>query len=496
MLFQYSFRVLLAVAVVPLVFIFAVKARKQSKSFFVTTVPGMEKILANEIKELTGAASIQAGKNSVSFQGDVKTGLEAILWLRSPLRVMEKIAENKRITSKDKLYSWIRGISWSNVITTDQTLKCDTILGSSNCPELSHTHFTSLTVKNAVKDHFKDLSENGARPDVDLDNPDLPLLLYLHENQATLYRVWSGEASMHKRGYRSETVHKAALRESTAAGLLLFTEWHRSLKAGSDANVFCDPMCGSGTLPIEAALIAADTAPGLIRYKDFPTFYKNSEGNILKYLSEIEVYDKAQFSLACSVPCPLRWTDLAPLALDDWKAVWQDAVHRDQRKLFNKPELEEGSVEDTGDQIRKPTILANDVHPGSIQLSIEAAAAAGVHRMISFSCKDIAEYKPSVLPKTLVTNPPWDLRLLEGEESWSKLATFIKKMQRQMSADEDKEGGERRREFIGTDGIKLWTLTGNESLSRNLNFLKESMKKKFRAGNTELSFIKYFVDPI
>ncbi|KAJ1394614.1 hypothetical protein B484DRAFT_272196 [Ochromonadaceae sp. CCMP2298] len=188
--------------------------------FYVTTVTGLEHVLAQEVRALPGATKVVEGKNSVTFKGTVETGVEALLWLRTSLKVMEKIAQCDYVSSKDVLYDWMYSIDWQQMIQPDQTLKCDTVLGLRNPPDLTHSHFTALTIKNAIADQFRNRGGGqGARPSVDTENPDLPLLLYLHKGEGTLYRVWSGEGSMHKRGYRTGAVHKAALRETTAAAL-------------------------------------------------------------------------------------------------------------------------------------------------------------------------------------------------------------------------------------------------------------------------------------
>ena len=133
---------------------------------------------------------------------------------------MEKISEStETLNSPEALYDWIYSIDWNRMITPEHTLKCDTVLGQDNARELTHSHFTSLTVKNAIVDQFRSNHRQGLRPSVDIKNPDLPLLLYLHRGKGILYRIWSGEESMHKRGYRPDIIHKAALRENVAAAL-------------------------------------------------------------------------------------------------------------------------------------------------------------------------------------------------------------------------------------------------------------------------------------
>jgi putative N6-adenine-specific DNA methylase len=188
------------------------------RQYFATTASGMEPILAKELQQLPEVSSIKVGKSGVEFEGSTRTGLEGLLWLRTPLKLMEKVSVANRVTSKNSLHEWVHGCAqWDEMITPQNTLKCDAILGKENSAELSHSHFTALTVKNAIVDQIRD--RLGNRPSVDLCDPDLPLLLYLHRGKGTLYRVWSGEHSMHKRGYRPDVTHKAALRETTAAAM-------------------------------------------------------------------------------------------------------------------------------------------------------------------------------------------------------------------------------------------------------------------------------------
>lgn len=189
----------------------------QRRSFFATTVTGLEKVLQSEIAQLTDVSNISLGKGSISFQGTHNTGLEAVMWLRSSLKVMELLSASDQITEKSSLHAWLTSVKWDSVMHSKQTLHCDTVLGQKIPPDLNHNHFTSLSLKNAVVDHFR--ASTGERPSVDLTDPDVPLVLYLHRGEGKLYRVWSGVTSMHKRGYRQGAIHKAALRETTAAAL-------------------------------------------------------------------------------------------------------------------------------------------------------------------------------------------------------------------------------------------------------------------------------------
>ena len=143
-------------------------------------------------------------------------------------------------------------------MSIDQTLGVQCIVADGVSKDVSHTHYTSLTVKNAIVDQFRDSC--GRRPSVDSENPDLPLIIFLQQDTAGLYRSLSGLGSMHKRGYR-DAMHIAALRETLAAAMII--------ESGYDPqrHVLCDPMCGSGTIAIEAALRARRIAPGVMRLK-------------------------------------------------------------------------------------------------------------------------------------------------------------------------------------------------------------------------------------
>jgi len=189
------------------------------KNFFATTVPGLEHILSNEISLLSHASNIQITSAGVSFQGTVLTGLEALMYSRTALKLMEKLQDGRGLKSKDDLYDLCSSVDWSQHIDVRNTIKCDSIMGLGNPATLSHSHFNALTMKNAIVDQFR--TSLGQRPSVELNDPDVSLLMYLHKSNAVLYKVWSGESSLHKRGYR-DTIHKAALRETTAAALYVF----------------------------------------------------------------------------------------------------------------------------------------------------------------------------------------------------------------------------------------------------------------------------------
>lgn len=394
--------------------------RTKEKYFYATTVSGLENILASEITQLSHASNIRVEKGGVFFTGSKRTALEGLLWLRTSLRLMEAVTEG-RAETKDDLYSLCSSIDWTTMIDQDSTIKCDTTVGVTT-QELSHTHFTSLTVKNAIVDQFR--SKTGSRPSVDIKDPDLSILLYLHKGWATLYKVWSGEASMHKRGYR-DVVHVAALRETTAAALVIASGWKPA------DQLLCDPMCGSGTIAIEAAFIATNTAPGLLKYGC-------SDDN------------------SRQLPRALRWSKTS---VAEWDDIWGEANKLDKRAQFI-------------DEKRPLIAVGNDIHPGAIELAVRGAEMAGVGSLIDFTCSDIESFEPQIEPKFILTNPPWDVRLEGADESWRKLGGFVR-------SHTPEEGA-----------TVLWALSGNPDVMKGLE-MKASHHIPIRGAARDMRFIRY-----
>ena len=222
-------------------------------AFHATTPLGLELLLADELTQL-GATQVVPGRAGVAFEGRMETAYRACLWSRLANRILWPLARFPAATI-EQLYAGVRGVEWSRYLDTDTVIAVDF---ASSRSAITHTLFGAQKVKDAVVDHFMDLS--GKRPSVDLSNPDLRINLYLDRDQATLSLDLSGD-SLHRRGYRLEG-GKAPLKENLAAAILIRAGWPDVAKAGGS---FLDLMCGSGTLPIEAALMASDTAPGLLR---------------------------------------------------------------------------------------------------------------------------------------------------------------------------------------------------------------------------------------
>lgn len=325
--------------------------------YFAPCTLGIEPALRAELAEL-GAREISSRPGGVSFVGDRRLGYEANLWLRSAVRVQDLLGRGPA-RGKDAVYSAAGRIDWSRHMRLDQTLAIDASVRDS---ELTHSSFVALTIKDAIVDQFR--ARTGRRPSVHVDAPDLPLKVVLKNDVLTIWRNLSGE-SLHKRGYRPVQV-KSPLNEATAAGLVRMSGWDR-------ASPLVDPMCGSGTFLIEAAMLAADRAPGLERRFAFE-----------------------------------RWPDLDA---ELWRRVRADARARAKASL---PFPIEGA----------------DRHGGAISIAQRSAGAAGVGELVRFTVADAARWSPKSAAgsPTVVCNPPYGERIGEGEDlvaSWRALGRFL-----------------------------------------------------------------------
>ncbi len=222
--------------------------------FTVTAARGMLPLLETELKQI-GIKQYKTEAGSIRFTGSLKEAYQVCLWSRVAVRVLMPIAHFTAETT-DQLYNGIKELAWEEHIDAeDTTLAIDF---NSFRSKIHHTQFGAQKVKDAIVDRLRDLS--GKRPSVDLHQPDLRVNVYLKHNQAIVSIDLSGE-SLHKRGYRVSQTN-APIKEHLAAAILLSAEWPKLAREGW---ALLDPMCGSGTFLIEAALMAADIAPGLQR---------------------------------------------------------------------------------------------------------------------------------------------------------------------------------------------------------------------------------------
>ncbi len=213
------------------------------------TFQGLENVLASELQNL-GATDIEIGRRMVAFTGDKEMMYRANFQLRTAIRVLKTI-KRFRATTADEVYEAVKAIDWTEYLDLNTTFAVDSVVYST---EFRHSKFVAYKVKDAIVDQFRE--KTGERPNIRITNPDLQLHIHIAEFDCTLSMDSSGE-SLHRRGYRQESV-EAPLNEVLAAGIIMLTGWNGECD-------LIDPMCGSGTIAIEAALIARGIAPGVYR---------------------------------------------------------------------------------------------------------------------------------------------------------------------------------------------------------------------------------------
>jgi len=320
--------------------------------FFATAPKGTESLLAAELRAM-GIAQPRPGKGGVAFGGDLEAAYRVCLWSRVANRVLLSLARFPAATP-EALYAGIQALEWAEHLEPTGTLAVDCFVRSS---KITHSHYAALKVKDAVVDQFRE--RRGIRPSVDLQRPDLRINLYLFRDQARLSLDLSGD-SLHRRGYREEG-GVAPLKENLAAAILLRAGWPETARAG---GALVDPMCGSGTLPIEAALLAGDVAPGLLGHRF------GFEG----------------------------WLGHVP-------ALW--------RRLLE----EAGERRDAGLKTLPP-ILGSDRDPRAVRLARRNLERAGLCGLVHIEQRELAEAAPPEggKPGLLLVNPPYGERLGEREE--------------------------------------------------------------------------------
>lgn len=223
--------------------------QEQEFEMIAKTFMGLEPVLAKELTQL-GANNIQIGRRMVSFSGNKEMMYRANFQLHTAIRILKPIAHFKA-KSADDVYNEIMKIDWTKYLTLETTFAVDTVVFSE---EFRHSKFVAYKVKDAIVDQFRE--KTGKRPNISISTPDIRLHIHIADDDCTLSLDSSGE-SLHRRGYRQENV-EAPINEVLAAGLIMMTGWQGETD-------FIDPMCGSGTMLIEAALIAKNMAPGIFR---------------------------------------------------------------------------------------------------------------------------------------------------------------------------------------------------------------------------------------
>jgi 23S rRNA (guanine2445-N2)-methyltransferase / 23S rRNA (guanine2069-N7)-methyltransferase len=317
--------------------------------FFATCPKGIEELLYIELAGL-GVQGSRQTRAGVHFEGNLETAYRICLWSRLANRVFVPLAHFRAKTT-DELYDQVRlHVNWHDHLEVDGSLAVDFVATGSN---RFHTHYAALRIKDAIVDQFSE--RFGKRPSVDTERPDIRINLYMKHDSATLGLDISGE-SLHRRGYRMEA-GAAPLKENLAAGVLIRAGWPEFAQKGA---ALVDPMCGSGTLLIEAAMIAFDIAPGLKRKYFGFTNWKQ--------------HDKAL-----------------------WRLLLQEAGQRAKAGATGSP----------------PIFAGADSDPDAIRLARANAGRAGLSEYISFEVKDVKflNAPQAAQPGLVVANPPYGERL-------------------------------------------------------------------------------------
>ncbi|MCK4537479.1 MAG: class I SAM-dependent RNA methyltransferase [Candidatus Krumholzibacteria bacterium] len=306
-----------------------------------TTLFGLEEVLSSELRE-AGASDIATHNRAVSFTGDRELLYRLNLMLRTASKLLMPV-RSTRVRSERDLYSAARDIDWKKYLDPERTFAVDSVVHSKH---FNHSKFVALRVKDAIADQFRE--KTGRRPSVDRENPDVQINVHIDRERMTISLDSSG-VPLHRRGYRLEG-RGAPIGEVLAAGMIRLSGWN-----GKDS--FIDPLCGSGTIPIEAAMIAKNISPGLSR-KRFGFF---------------------------------GWKDF-------------------DRGLFDKTvsELKKGIRPAEG------VIAGTDISGRTINTAIANARRAGLENDIRFEACPFEKVVPPEAPGVAVMNPPYGKRM--GQE--------------------------------------------------------------------------------
>lgn len=311
----------------------------RSVDFFATAARGTEGALRDELREL-GLSGVRADRGGVHFCGGWQDGWRACLWSRIAVRILASVGEF-HTPHAAALYEAVRSIDWLAFLTPRHTLA---VRATGKSSAMNHTLFIAQKTKDAVIDQIRDAC--GQRPSVDLRDPDLHITVHLVRDRATVYVDLSGQP-LHRRGYRRQMV-PAPVKETLAAAVLRLAGWDRT-------RPLIDPMCGSGTFPIEAAMWARNIAPGLLR----PRF------GFERWVH----YDRA-----------------SARAFENMRLQARQAIRTDG-----------------------PMILASDVDERAVQATKVNARAAGVD--FEVSVRPVTAIEPTLPPGMVVVNPPYGERL-------------------------------------------------------------------------------------
>lgn len=302
------------------------------------TVSGLEAVLAEELTSI-GAENVMVLNRAVSFMANQSLLYRSNFLCRTALRILKPLFHFE-ITDQADLYREINHFAWENFIRPDQTLAIDAVISYT---VFTNSQFVAQRTKDAVVDRIRDVS--GQRPSVDLENPDLKINVHIFKDQCTVALDSSGQ-SLHRRGYRQST-GPAPINEVLAAGLLRLSGWDRE-------TPLLDPMCGSGTLLIEAAMLAADIPAGMHR---------------------------KQWGF-------MKWNDFNP---ELWKSIREEAVSG-----IKKPDV---------------PLHGSDRSPRAVAAALENLQFSGLEKSITVEVCTLSELEPPFENGFMIFNPPYDERI-------------------------------------------------------------------------------------
>jgi 23S rRNA (guanine2445-N2)-methyltransferase / 23S rRNA (guanine2069-N7)-methyltransferase len=332
--------------------------------FFVSCGKGLEYLLVDELLAL-GVEKATATVSGANVEGELADAQRAVLWSRLASRVLWPIGEFE-CADELALYDGVAAIPWQQHMRSDHTLSVDAHVSGD---AITHARYAAQRIKDAVVDTLR--AQGQERPSVDVDHPDVRINLSLRKGRATI-SIDLGGGPMHRRGWRN-VQNDAPLKENLAAAVLIRGGWPKTYH---DGGALLDPMCGSGTLLIEGALMAADVAPGLQRHGR----------NV-----------------------PSRWLGFDA---DAWKQLVEEAKQR----------------EEIGRSGLKQAMFGSDLDPHAIRAARENAEVAGVADEIWFGTRDVADLQaPPFERGTVVCNPPYDERLAADNALYRKLGDALRR---------------------------------------------------------------------
>ena len=336
-------------------------------TFFASASANQNDLVEKEVRD-AGGQDIVTSSGGVEFSADLETAYRFCMWTRSATRLLVLVHRYEGLQSTDDLYDHSMSLPWENWVNPDKTFAITETV--SDCRWIRNSHFASLRLKDAIVERIR-AKFNGIRPDVDRDNPDIVFHLHVNRNIVKWYVDFAGRDLSH-RGYRTAQT-QAVMGEFMAASLLYRSDWYKRLRShfedsSVEAPVLLDPFCGSGTICIEAALMATNTAPGLLKTESFAF---------------------------------LR----LPIHNDE---LWQKTI---DQALSMKRE-------------NKCKLIGWDIDKRAIEISKANAQAAGVADLIEFEVRDFTRTTDEDVPAErgcIVTDPPYGVRLDSGSAAIRRL---------------------------------------------------------------------------